>query len=256
MRMRSTVAKVALLAAGLLPGCTAYELRGYGGFTSTKLSGDVGLSPSGNLIPPVTADVESAFGLGDAEGSVYLRAEAALASLRLTASAFQHDESGNGTLNVNFGDLTIGTPVASTLDLTSAKVALSFDVLNLGVFRLSPGVALDYFDIDTTVRATTVNAFETVDVSAPVPMPFLQLEGDLGVVAATLDAGWIHIDLEDAGGTFFDLEALVRVQPFAHAEVFAGYRFLSIDADGDADGQDFRADLRLQGWMIGGGITF
>ena len=256
MRMSSTVAMFGLLAACLLPGCTGFEMRGYGGYTSTELSGNVGLAPTGNVTQPVNADVDSAFGLGDAEDSFYLRAEAALTFLRFTASAFQHNGTGNGTLNVNFGDLTIGTPVSSDLEMTSAKAALSFDILNLGVFRLSPGVAVDYIDMDTTVRATTVNAFETVSVNAPVPMPFLQLEGDLGFVAATLEGGWIHLNLDDAGGTFFDIEGLLRVQPFRHVELFAGYRYISIDADGDADGQDFRADLVLQGWMVGGGITF
>jgi hypothetical protein len=76
------------------------------------------------------------------------------------------------------------------------------------------------------------------------------------MVAATLDVGWIDIDLGDADGSYLDVEALVRVNPLPHLELFAGYRFIDIDAEGTADNRRFEAAFQLHGWMVGGGVTF
>jgi hypothetical protein len=253
--MRTLLAAAAASLLQLFAGCTAYDLRAYAGYQSTELSGTVGLAPTSGPVTIDAIDVEQALGLTDAAEDVYLRGEAALLSLRVTGSMFRYEQSGTGTLNARFGDLTVGTPVATDAELMSAKGAVSWD-LNLGPLRLSPGVAVNYMDLETTVRATSINAFETVDVDGPIPLLFGQAEVELGPVAATLDVGWIEADVEDVDGTMLDIEALLRFTPFPHLEVFAGYRALDIDVAGDADGQQFEGNLEFRGWMVGGGIRF
>jgi hypothetical protein len=237
--------------------CTTYEVRAYAGYMASELSGDIGLAPSIGNAPPsqFRADLQDDFGMGDESSSLYVRAEAALLSFRVTASGFRYAEEGTGTLTANFGDLVVGTEVASELDMLNAKVALTYDI-NLPILRLSPGLAVDYLEIDTSVRATMINAFEEVDVSAPIPMPYLQAEVDLGALALTLDAGWISASIEDGEGEFFDIEAMLHLQATERIEFIAGYRWISIDAEGDADGQRFDADLDLNGWFVGGGFRF
>ena len=60
----------------------------------------------------------------------------------------------------------------------------------------------------------------------------------------------------DVDGTYWDVEALLRYQATGLIEIFAGYRFINIDVEGEADGQRFDSDLILSGWMVGGGIVW
>jgi hypothetical protein len=221
-----------------------------------ELSGDAGLAASAS---PGTVsgsiDVEDSLGI-DEEGSGYVRAEAGVSFINVTASAFQYDSSGTGVLQANFGNIPAGITVDTDLEIIVVKGALHFDVLDLGFLRLSPGVAVDYFGTDLTATAVGAGFSEDLDIDVPVPMPFLQTEVIVGPVAATLEGGAMAVDYSDVEGTYIDLEGLVRWTPLPHVEVFGGYRWIDADTDGTADGQDYDADVTLQGWMVGGGFTF
>ena len=247
-----------LLAAALCGGCsTSIGARIYAGYMEAEFDGDVALAP--NVATPIGPinQVDGQLGIDDPAGSPYGRIELQLGPANVTVSGFTYDQDGQGTLSATFGGLNAGTNVESTIEMVNARASLHFSLLDLGVFRLSPGVSVDYFDVDMTVRDTAnLGLFERVEVEAPVPMLFAQAEVDLGIVAATLDIGGIKVDLPDADGTYFDIEALARFTPFTHFEVFAGYRYIRLDADGTADGQPFVAELDMRGWMIGGGIKF
>ena len=238
----------------LLTSCGIARVSGYAGYTQTQLSGDLGLAP-GSLSVNTSADVEDDLNLGES-GSPYVRVEAGGGPISVTVSAFRYDSSADGTLTGSFGNIPAGFAVQTDAEIINLKAAVMFDLINFGVVRISPGLAVDYFDIDVQVTATSFSAFDRVDVVAPVPMLFVQVAADVGPVGATVDLGGISVDLPDAEGTFFDLEAMLRVEPFDHVELIAGYRWISIDADGEADGQAFDADLELQGWFVGGGVTF
>ena len=75
-------------------------------------------------------------------------------------------------------------------------------------------------------------------------------------VAATVDAGGMAVNYGDIDGVFFDLEAMLRIQPTDHIEIFGGYRWIDVDGDGTADGQAYDADLSVRGWFVGGGFVF
>ena len=254
MRTRAQVGLVVCLLA--LPSCMDLRARAYAGYMQSELSGDLGLAPSfAPAAVSTSVDVEDSFGVSD-EGSPYVRLEAAAGPLNFTASAFRYDSDSTGTLQANFGDITAGLLVNTETEFFNAKGAVTFDILDVGFLRLSPGLAVDYFDIDVSVTAVGLGAQENLDVQAPVPMLFAQAEATVGPVAATVDVGGIAIDVGDVDGTYFDVEALLRVAPVSHIEVFAGYRWINMDGKGTADGQDFDADLTLQGWFLGGGFTF
>lgn len=247
-----------ILAAAVSSGCsTDIGARVYAGYMQAEFDGDVALSP--NVVTPLgnVNRVDGQLGIDDPSGSPYGRIDLELGPANLTVSGFSYDQDGTGMLNATFGNINAGAIVNSSLEMVNARGSLHFSLLDLGVFRLSPGVSIDYFDIDMTVSDTAnLGLFERIDVEAPVPMLFAEAELDFGIVAGVLDVGGIEVDLPDADGTYFDLEALVRVEPLPHVHVFAGYRYIHLDADGTADGQPFEADLNLRGWMIGGGFEF
>lgn len=248
-----------LLSLLLLGSCGSAGLKLFVGYTQVEMSGMVALDTSvgGVDLGTVQVDLQDDLGLDDEVGSPYARAEVDLGLIVLTGSGFIYDEQSTGTLSVDFGDITVGSTVESDIEITNFKGAITFDIIDLGPLRLSPGVAVDVFDIDMTITATApVVASEHVEITTPVPMLFLQTELDLGPVGATLDMGWMSLDLGDVKGTWLDIEGLATFALFPPFEIFAGYRFISIDTDGDADGQAFEVDIELQGWILGGGISW
>jgi hypothetical protein len=259
MQIRAHLALWALAPLSLA-ACSVAGLgaRLYGGYMQTELSGDVALEPSagGIGLGTLLVDVESSLGLEDAAGTPYGRVELQLGPARLTGSAFRYSEEGSGVLTASYGDIVAGTAVDTELDLTNIKGALTFDLVNVGFLRLSPGVGVDFFDVDMSVRAPALGQTEEIEATAGVPILFAQGEVDVGPLAATIDGGWIRIDLEEGDGTYFDLEGLLRLQPVPGIEVFGGYRWISIDVEGEDDGQRFATDLVFRGWFVGGGFVF
>jgi hypothetical protein len=170
-------------------------------------------------------------------------------------------DSGAGTLTNSFGGIAAGSAVSSQLDLTNIKSSLTFDI-PLGPITLAPGVAVDVFDFDLNTRSTTVAASEDVSVIAPVPMLYLRGEADLGVVGLTAEFGYLDTPrISDVKGTFWDAELLVEVRPIPLLHLFAGYRFIHMNADGvtdkgSANEQNFLTDVDVRGFVIGGGIRF
>ncbi len=254
--MKTPILRLILLPLALvsLTACNGLGIKVDGGYAQMEFSGDMKLAPS-TTIPGLTldpVDVQDNLGLDAKVGSPYGRVEMGFVLGSITASGFTHDQDGSGTLNARFGDLTASTPVTTSIELRNAKAALHFDLLNLGVFRISPGIGLDVFDINLEVSSLTLT--EQVDVIAPVPMLFIQGEVDLGAVEAVVDVGALKADVGDASGMFLDVEALLRYSPTPKIHLFAGARLIRIDANGTADGQDFDLNLTLKGFM--GGVGF
>ena len=242
-----------------LPACSGIGIVVDGGYGVFEITGDAGLEPSSGpgAGTVVTADVENNLGLDDSMDTPYGRVELAAGIASFTFSAFQVDQTGQGLLTQQFGDITIGTNVDTEIDLTSIKGAVHFDLINIGPVRVAPGIGVNYITLDMSVTPTIAPANrEQFDAVAPVPMLFAQAEVDLGIFDAVLDVGGMQADVEDANGTFLDIELVARLRPAEHIEIFAGYRHILIDVEGVADNQDYVSDLTLSGFVIGGGISF
>lgn len=250
------------LAAGALTlllcaACSAPSARLHAGFLQSELTGDLALSGSVRGVSAnISTDVESGLGLVDAAGSLYTRAELDPGPVRLTASAFRYDQTGNGRLQADFGGISAGADVASDIRLGTLKGAISIDLIDVGPVRISPGVGADLFALDATVTESLTGQTERIDELLPVPMVFVQGEVDVGPVSVTLDVGGMDGSYDKFRGTFFDVEGLVLFSPVENVEVFAGYRWIAMDSSGSTDGQDYAADLNLSGWFLGGGLRF
>jgi hypothetical protein len=237
-------------------GCWIPSVAVQAGYTNLATSGSMALSTSGgSLGAQPQRDIGSSLGLGDHRGNVYARAELDIGSPVVTASAFQFDEQGSGILDGSYGAIPAGTQVYSDLSITNLKGSLTFEI-GLGPVSVAPGLALDVFDMDMVVQDGIGNT-EEVDVLAPIPMPVLRAEVDLGVIGAVGEVGYIDIPrIEDVEGRFWDAELLIEYRPAPLFFLFAGYRHISMDGRGETDGHEFGLDLELSGWMIGGGLSF
>jgi len=255
-RRSARVLRLSCLALALfaLEACSGLKLGADVGYGKFAVSGDLGLGPSTGGPPTGSIDIEDSLGIKDGKGTPYVRVQGAAAVLAFTASGFTFNQNAQGLLKDAFGDIPANTAVNTDTDLTVFKGAVSFDILNVGVVRVSPGLAVDYLDMSFIPSATGIS--QEVKGQTPVPLLFLQAEANFGPVSAVVDLGGIQANLEQANGSLYDIEALVRFHPTANLHLFGGIRNLIMDADGDQNNQLFTADLRVTGWMAGVGLQF
>ncbi|MEZ6038027.1 MAG: hypothetical protein R3F29_11130 [Planctomycetota bacterium] len=248
----------ALLALPIFPACSLPTLQAHAGYAQLSLDGDLGYV-NGTSAVAVRQDLESGFGLGDAQGSPVVRAVLDVGVPVFSVSAFQFSDEGTGNLTADFGDLTPGSqpslPVRSELDMFNVKGAYAFDI-GIGPVSIQPGIAVDYFDLQIKVQDGFGAVTENVDLNAPIPLGFLRAEVDLSVVRGVAEVGYMAIDIEDVDASLLDLEAMLVVNPVSVLELFVGYRYLNLQVDGEIDNDTFDTDLTISGFMIGGGITF
>ncbi|MCA8975158.1 MAG: hypothetical protein KDC98_10570, partial [Planctomycetes bacterium] len=130
--------RIRLFAAGLclatLPSCFQFEVAAQAGYANLALDGNLGYQ-NGTTGPAVDQDIESAFGLGDRQGTPFVRAEIDTGVPVISVSAFMFEDDGIGRLNADFGDISAGLPVQTEFELTSIKAAYTFDI------PIVPGIA-------------------------------------------------------------------------------------------------------------------
>jgi hypothetical protein len=254
--MRTTFLALQILAVGCLASCMPHA-RAYVGASFMRVEGDMALQNAGGTLN-LGQDVNTIEDLGAEEtsGSAYLRAEADWGPHRARVSGFGATPSGEGTLADSFGDLSAGAPVRSQLDYENFTAAYTFDVIPTSLVRLGLGVEVGIHRFDLLVDQTNSNAFEELEADFWTPMPCIDAEVDLGAVSFCLNVGAFDVDLGDADGNYHDAEAFVRWAPLLGFELIGGWRNMLLDTNGEADNRDFRTDVEVSGWFLGGGISF
>lgn len=238
-----------------LPSCFELELHAQAAYAELALDGDLGYLDTASTAS-IRQDIGSAFGLGDAQGTPYVRAQLDTGVPVLSVSAFDFRDDGTGVLQADFGNnLTAGTAVRSEFDLFAAKAAYAFEI-GIGPVSVSPGIAVDYLDLDVRARDLIGIADERVQLNAPIPLAFLRGEVDLDIVSAVVETGYMRVDVEDVDGSLLDVEAMLMAHPTDLLDVFVGYRLLNLKIDGEIDNDAFDTDIRLGGFFIGGGVRF
>lgn len=251
--MRNSTLLLAGLALIALPACSVPSAEVQAGFAQLSLDGDVG------YVVGATAagkqDAKSAFGLGDDQGSPYVRGQLDFGVPVLTVSGFSFEDEGQGRFGAgaNFGNLMGAVPVNSTLELQALKASYAFDI-GFGPVAISPGIAVSYFDL--AIEATNGLITEQVDLNGPLPLGFLRATVDFGTVGAFVEAGYIGADVDDVDGKVLDIEAQLVVRPWSALELFVGYRHLQLELDGMIDNDTFDTDLTISGLIFGGGLKF
>lgn len=250
--MNARAALSPLVLALVLAGCDIVpSARVHAGYMQTEATGTAGLATGGGT--PPTNDVEADLGVDDPSGKLQLRGEVKVGPLHGTARTLAFHGTGDGALGQPFGGIGGGTPVASDLDVFDFDVAASWDVIDIGPVRISPGLGVDFFDVDMAVTGSgTTTGFSS---TYELPFVFLQGEVELGPLGAVAELGWSDLEIGDDDMELVDLSLMLVYQPAALLEVYAGYRTKSFEAL-STDGAARSVDLDLEGWFIGGGVRF
>ncbi len=243
-------------------GCVTGSVDG--GVMLLEMDGSIGFATNANVAG--TVDIANGFGQGDRVGAPYGRVELAsdtgMFGAGVLASGFLYDQRGNGTVSVTFGNIPANTAVATDFSILNAKIGafLSIDLADTVFIR--PGLAVDLFLPDMKVTASQVGVTETIDDIGGVPLPFVQVGADLGVVSGFLEVGYLPLDSKDLnlGSDYdvrsrtLDIEAMVRVRPATALDLFVGYRLFALDLRGRVDTDSVDFDVDLSGFMVGGGL--
>lgn len=247
---------LALLPAAF-PACTSLDVTAQAGYAQMSLSGEVGYSRGASGTEAPKQDIDSAFGIGNSEGSPYGGAAVDFGVPILTISAFALKTTGAGTLSDGFGGIPAATPVSSALDLLDIKTTYVFEV-PIGPFSIASGVGLDYLDVKLRVSNLdpVVPEVQTADLSLPVPLGCVRGELDLEWLNVLAEVGYMSAALEGVEAQIVDVEAMVMFRPSRWAHLFLGYRWLALDVKGSLDTDYVATDIALRGFMLGGGFEF
>lgn len=261
---RAHRSKAVLLAAALLPlpACYQIQVTANAGPALLSVSGDIGYHEGSSVggsstFPPVIQDIDSAFGVGNTEtvpfGSVAVDTGVPV----LTISSFRFATSGEGALQEGFGGLANGTPVRSDFEVLDVKATYVFGI-PLGPLSISPGFGVDYLDMKLrVVNQVNPSEVQTADLTAPIPYGVVRAEyvheKRLRLMA---EIGHMSADVDDYEARLVEFEAMVSYQLSTHWHLFAGYRYLVLDAKAELDGDFIDAKFSMQGPMVGGGLRF
>lgn len=251
VRLRFLLPVVCLFAA-----CSPIGWTAQAGYMQVEVGGDIALASgtSGTGDAP-EQDVGTAFGLGDSRGSPYLRAQADLGTVVLTASGFELRESGEGQLDDSFGGLPPATPVHTDLRFGCAKLSATFDI-DLGPVKVSPGLAMDVFDLEFRAEEQALGNAEVIDEIVGVPMVLVRAEAGIGIVDLVAEIGYLEASVDRSEGRFLDAELMAECSVLPLLHLFAGYRYIAIDATGDTGTDSYGIDLQVRGFALGGGLRF
>jgi hypothetical protein len=250
--MRTRTLLLASLVLMTVPACSVPTVAVQAGFAQLSLDGDIGYVQNTETVS-IGQDAK-AFGLGDKQGSPYVRGQVDFGMPVLTVSGFSFEDEGQGRLGATgFGRLKPLGAVNSTLEMQALKLSYAFDI-GFGPVAISPGFAVDYFDL--SIEATNGLITERVDLNSPFPLLFLRATVDFGTVGAFVEAGYLGADIDDVDGTLLDIEAQLLVRPWSALELFVGYRYLQLQLDVSIDDDSFDTDLTISGLIFGGGLKF
>lgn len=248
------------LLVALLPlaACAPSAFRADIGAIFPHVSGGTSLQNSSgtNSLSAVQNNLRNSLDVGESQAQPYLRAEADWGRHRVRLHGFGYDESGTAQLDRDFGDLPAGTMANTSLEYLSIVGSWSYDLMPTETLFLGPGVQVGIYSLDVSASATSPAGFETVDTDLVAPQLFLEAGVDLGLISADANLGFMSAHLGDAAGRYVDAELMVRAKPIERFELFVGYRYTVLDADGVASGRDFDADVTVSGLLFGGGVRF
>ncbi len=251
----------ALLSVGMVLGlmsCSGIGIVADLGVLQAKPEGTIALTDAGNIgnIQDFTNDLADSFGITDDVSTPYGRVEVSGLFVTMTFSGFIFGDNANGSLQNPYGSLPGGSSVDSDYSLSNLKGAATLDLINLGPLRVAPGVCLNILEVSNkSIVASNPSLNEDRSTLLTIPQIFLQAEVDLGYVDLVVEGGWMEASLPDISGRLIDLEAIFRIRPIEHVEVFAGYRWLDVDVDGIQDNQAFDTDITFGGFTFGLGFS-
>jgi hypothetical protein len=252
-------------SVAMLAACAGPTYRVDAGAMFAVANGNIALqNAAGSLdLGSNQNDLDNNMGLGSTEVSPYVRVQMDSDKHRVRVQGFGWDAEGSGTLagttpgTGNFGDIPAGTPVTTEMQFLAINANYGYELFRNKDCRIAGGLQLAYYSLDITAKSTTGR--EQVSTDALVPYPFLEVEGFRGEFTAGANAAIMALNVGDGSGRFWDMEGYVKWEGTvdrADIDVMVGYRYILLDAYGNASGRDFDADINIQGIFISAGIRF
>jgi hypothetical protein len=252
MKLRS----LALVCTVALGSCAETAYRANVGAMFPVVDGKIALQNAGGSLALGNNqnDLDSNMGLGDTEVSPYVHLQADNDRHRFRVHGFMLDAEGSGTLAGDYGGIAAGSQVSTSMDFYAIQGTYAYQLLREENWRLGIGAALGGYGLDIAARSS--GGREEVETSVIVPMPYVEGELLFGPLVVGVDGGYMGGDFGDGDGNFLDAEGYVKWRPTEDFEIFGGYRYILLDAFGNASGRDFDADMDVTGFFFGGGIRF
>lgn len=199
-------------------------------------------------------DLHDELGLGEANVAPYLRLQGDKDMHRVRVHGFGYSQTGTGTLQHDYGNLVDGSPITTSQQVYSVAANYSYQLARGNHYRLGAGAQLGYYELDVKARSSLGR--ESVSTNVLVPMPYVDFEFLWGTLSLGANMGFMSIDVRDASGQYWDIEGYLRWQATRKLDLMAGYRYIVLDAFGQATNRDFDADVDMQGLFLTAGIKF
>lgn len=264
------------VAAGLLAGCTStvlaeprlhvspylalYQVRGTVGTQSEPV-------PGGGLQDNAPQTMRT-FGQDHYREDVGVRAlfGDGFGGLGVDYLKLEQNAARGDALTADWGRLLVTDVVKMNVEMDELRVGYLEPLLHVRTtwrdqplaMRLAGGAVLAHRAIE--LRATTIDGLRRQNV---------EIDGDVAYAAARFRAKWrdLAFDVDyaispelvlggDFDGVLHDVEArLAYSLPLYDVTFFAGYRYSEFEADGDANGFGYAADLSIDGFQLGMTVT-
>ena len=184
------------------------------------------------------------------------------APFEFSVSQFSYSRNQTGVFNGTLGviELSPGTPVDSSLELTATKMMVGIDVLNTSIARVGILAGFDLLSFNK-LSLTNAGIVQNVLANQEVPMPIIGLRGDIAIPGTSISLGaeisGISIDVDDLEASFFDHNINLSMEIVKNAEVVVGYRTISLNIDGVIDNTQIQnMDLSMSGPYFGVSVYF
>lgn len=201
-----------------------------------------------------SVDFEDDLGLGDEEVAVMPQVSLSLGGLGLKLDGFFYETSGSGTVqgDFTFGGVTftVNEDIDSQVKVDNYRLLMTVPLIKSGPVAIYLEGGITYFHLEGTVTSASFSASDTADV--PVPVGGVLAQAKIWKLLVEADVTGLVVDYGGVQGSVVDAKLSVG---FAFAKVLAvraGYRVVSFDG---TDG-DFDINLTLDGFFVGGSVTF
>lgn len=249
--------KLSLLLVSLpwFVACAGQKYRVDVGPFFAKATGRVALqNAQGTLAGRYENDLGRDMALDDTEAAPYIRVQMDKDRHRVRLHGFGTNTDGTGVLSNDYGGIVAGSQVTTSLDFYTVAANYGYQLLRGENYRLAVGGQAGFYSLDVAARSTAGR--EQVETSVLVPMPFFEGELLFGSLTFGANAALMSADLGDAAGRYLDVEGYARWSAAKDFDFFAGYRYMVLDAYGRASSRDFDADVDVQGFFFGAGVSF
>ena len=183
------------------------------------------------------------------------------APFEFSVSQFSYSRNQTGVFNGTLGviDLSPGTPVDSSLELTATKMMVGIDVLNTSIARVGILAGFDLLSFNK-LSLTNAGIVQNVLANQEVPVPIIGLRADVAIPGTDIRLGaemtGISIDIDGIEASFFDHDINLNMEIFENAEAIVGYRIVDINIDGEIEATEINMDLSMSGPYFGVSVYF